>query len=299
MGESYPFVRYLYLMRLVGDQIVFLVDTQPPRFTDTAELAMPGEIYEDAQESLFRLFSQDHPVTVGPETDKWGTFVSALTTVTDKQGNIIAVIGADIESSNWDRQVYLHLLPTLFFTLFSSLLSFFLVSSYHKRQQYQQKLEHLALVLETSHDAIATISPDGVVMTWNQGAIAIFGYTATEAIGKKVTDLVYPGKQLDDYQKIYQLPTNGQQLVNHKAIRRTKTGKMVVLLVSATPIYQNGEFIGTTVIGKDITQDAGKESVLVARNQELEKLNQSMVDREIEMVNLKNKIKELEASRKK
>jgi diguanylate cyclase (GGDEF)-like protein/PAS domain S-box-containing protein len=49
------------------------------------------------------------------------------------------------------------------------------------------------LVVEMAGDAIVTIDREGVIVSWNRGAQRIFGYSANEAIGEKLT-LIVPGR---------------------------------------------------------------------------------------------------------
>lgn len=48
----------------------------------------------------------------------------------------------------------------------------------------------LAAIVDSSEDAIAAYTSAGLILTWNRGAAAIFGYSAGEAIGKNVSMLV-------------------------------------------------------------------------------------------------------------
>ena len=50
----------------------------------------------------------------------------------------------------------------------------------------------LAAIVEGSEDAIIASTPAGIILTWNRGAEAVFGYSAGEAIGKHVSMLVPP-----------------------------------------------------------------------------------------------------------
>jgi PAS domain S-box-containing protein len=50
----------------------------------------------------------------------------------------------------------------------------------------------LAPILETVLDAVVVMDRDGVVRAWNQHAQSIFGWTAPEAIGQNLGDLIVP-----------------------------------------------------------------------------------------------------------
>ena len=49
-------------------------------------------------------------------------------------------------------------------------------------------------LVERAPDAIVVADPKGVILLWNAGAEAIFGYTATEALGQTL-DLIVPERQ--------------------------------------------------------------------------------------------------------
>jgi PAS domain S-box-containing protein len=63
-----------------------------------------------------------------------------------------------------------------------------------KRREYD--LSCLAAVVESSHDAIISLTPAGIVFTWNHGAERIFGYTAAEAIGRSIAFISPAGRPL-------------------------------------------------------------------------------------------------------
>ena len=50
----------------------------------------------------------------------------------------------------------------------------------------------LAAIVESSVDAIASMTTDGIVTSWNSGAEAMYGYTAEEMTGRHVSVLFPP-----------------------------------------------------------------------------------------------------------
>ena len=62
-----------------------------------------------------------------------------------------------------------------------------LAASFHSRPTHET-------IVESSDDAIVSKNLDGVILTWNNGAERIFGYTAEEVIGKPITILMPPDR---------------------------------------------------------------------------------------------------------
>jgi PAS domain-containing protein len=51
---------------------------------------------------------------------------------------------------------------------------------------------NMAAIFEHSDDAIIGIDNDGNILSWNNGATKIYGYSIEEAIGKNISILVPP-----------------------------------------------------------------------------------------------------------
>ena len=56
----------------------------------------------------------------------------------------------------------------------------------------------LASIVESSDDAIVSKNLDGIIMSWNQGAERLFGYTAAEVVGKSINLLIPPDRMEEE-----------------------------------------------------------------------------------------------------
>ncbi len=59
-------------------------------------------------------------------------------------------------------------------------------------EELQQARERWRLILQTANDAYIAIDVDSRVVTWNDRAEEMFGWTAEEAVGRPLTELVIP-----------------------------------------------------------------------------------------------------------
>ncbi|MEM9160547.1 MAG: hypothetical protein AAGB46_15980 [Verrucomicrobiota bacterium] len=81
-------ISYIYVMRKVGDEIQFVVDSD-----ESEEQAMPGEAYEEATDDLimgFKRPSSDKDVT----EDRWGVFISGYAPIRNGGGEYM--VGIDM-----------------------------------------------------------------------------------------------------------------------------------------------------------------------------------------------------------
>ncbi|MCX8063627.1 MAG: response regulator [Candidatus Hydrogenedentes bacterium] len=121
-----PKCKYLYLMGRTPDKkIFFYLDTQED--SEESPPAQPGEIYEDASDELINSFDSGKPFVEGPLPDEWGIWVSGIVPIRSKSTNkVVAVLGVDIDASNWNILIWENTYPTIIFT--TLILLFILIS---------------------------------------------------------------------------------------------------------------------------------------------------------------------------
>ena len=59
-------------------------------------------------------------------------------------------------------------------------------------QDLLRTAEHMRTVLDTAQDALVSADAAGVVTAWNAASERLFGYTAAEAVGRPIADLIIP-----------------------------------------------------------------------------------------------------------
>ena len=117
-----------------------------------------------------------------------------------------------------------------------------------------QATSRLALIVDSSEDAIIAKDLDGVITHWNKGSERIYGYTAEEAIGRSIAMLV-PKDRQDEVPAILQQIRRGESMAHLESIRVAKDGRHLNVVISAAPIRDHGgAILGASVIVRDVTQ---------------------------------------------
>lgn len=112
----------------------------------------------------------------------------------------------------------------------------------------------LALIVESSDDAIFSESMDGKITSWNRGAERIFGYSAREVIGSPVSVLYLPAN-VNEMPEILRRIGAGQSVDHYETVRRHKDGHVISVSLTVSPIRDaDGAIIGASKIARDITE---------------------------------------------
>jgi PAS domain S-box-containing protein len=121
--------------------------------------------------------------------------------------------------------------------------------------EIQREKQYSEALVKTSPVAIATIDHGGRVKSWNPAAERLFGWSAAEAVGRELDDLVAVGSpemraEADEYSR--QVLAGGRA---HLITRRSrKDGTVVDVDVAAVPVVVDGHELGYVAIYHDITE---------------------------------------------
>ena len=146
---------------------------------------------------------------------------------------------------------------------------FALVTDVTEQKRAEAAQARLAAIVETSGDAITSISLDGTFLTWNAGAERLFGYEPAEAIGKRL-ELVVPAERSAEEREILERVTAGEVVGPYDTVRRSKDGRSVEVSVTVSPIRDaSGEVVGASKVDRDIAGRLASERALRDSEQEL------------------------------
>jgi PAS domain S-box-containing protein len=112
--------RFIYLLGLdKAGNLVFRLDSEPDSSWDCSP---PGQLYPEASEAFRQAFSVGASAIVGPESDRWGTWVSAViplasSSSADTTRSSKAALGMDIDAAKWRANLAYAAIPPVLLTI--------------------------------------------------------------------------------------------------------------------------------------------------------------------------------------
>jgi PAS domain S-box-containing protein len=111
----------------------------------------------------------------------------------------------------------------------------------------------LASIVESSEDAIVAKQLDGTILSWNSGAVRLFGYSLDEVIGRHVS-LLIPDELRSDEEVISAHVATGKSVRHFETFRLCRDGNQVNVSVAVSPIKdQEGKVVGISEAARNIT----------------------------------------------
>ena len=132
--------------------------------------------------------------------------------------------------------------------------------------------ERLAIIVESSDDAIIGKTATGIITSWNRGAEKIFGYAEAEVLGRPAT-LLFPPTRTAEEVIILERIARGESVQRFETVRVRKDGEQIDVSVTISPIFDSsGAVVGASKIARDITkrkraEEAQREQAVVLADQ--------------------------------
>ncbi|HLJ49527.1 MAG TPA: PAS domain S-box protein [Bryobacteraceae bacterium] len=138
-----------------------------------------------------------------------------------------------------------------------------------ERKKTEAALRNLAAIVENSYEAIIGTDATGTIISWNPSAERIFGYSASDAVGHSLVDLA-GADESQEVQRIVEEVLNGRNVRDRDMRRRQKDGRIVDVLVTASPVRNTkGRIVGISAIIRDVTEQRLAEDNLRRSNEAL------------------------------
>jgi PAS domain S-box-containing protein len=192
------------------------------------DLIIPPEIREAYEQRLARYFETGQAPGIGERIEMW---------CLHRDGHTFPVEVSIAASESEDGVV---------FNAF--------IQDISERRREESERARMAAIVEASADAIYSYSLDGQVNSWNPSAERLYGYTAEEMVGAKITRIAPPDGP-DDASSIIERIREGERLEHYETTRVAKGGRTVEVALTVSPVRdETGRIVEAAVTARDISQ---------------------------------------------
>jgi PAS domain S-box-containing protein len=118
----------------------------------------------------------------------------------------------------------------------------------------EDELRKMAVIVESSKDAIYSLDLKGNLTSWNKGAEKLYGYKPKEIVGKSI-DIIIPQETGETATYYIDLLKQIRVGWNFEAVRQKKDGVKIDVSITFSPIINSeGQLEEISVIARDITE---------------------------------------------
>jgi PAS domain S-box-containing protein len=269
--SSDPEIRFTYLLGQRPDSTIFFYgDSESP---GSADYSPPGQVYSEASATLLNTFSSGEETTEGPQTDRWGTWVSALVPVTDTTtGKVIAVLGTDIDARDWNIQIIKASAPAVIamLVLVFLLLIFFYVLERNEREKQILTASEATIreseiryrtVFESTGTAMVIIEEDTGIGFANKEFFRLTGYSEEDIEkSRSWTEFIFKDdleKMIEQHRLRREKPEKSLRQYEFRLI--TKSGDIRTILLTIDMLPGTKRSVGSLI---DITDQKTTEVII-------------------------------------
>jgi PAS domain S-box-containing protein len=135
-----------------------------------------------------------------------------------------------------------------------------------EQKEVEDRLAYQARLLDAVNEAIVSTDANGIITTWNQGAVQMYGWTAAEAVGRSMAEVIQSDHSREEHLQIVSAAIAGRSQLP-EAVHRTRDGKKMhvegQLLALRDP---QGSLTGYLVTIRDITERKQAEMLIEENN---------------------------------
>ncbi|MGH7540009.1 MAG: PAS domain S-box protein, partial [Gemmatimonadota bacterium] len=114
--------------------------------------------------------------------------------------------------------------------------------------------KRLASIVQSSDDAIFSVTLDGLVDAWNPAAERLYGFRADDIIGRHI-EITAPPERKDELAQNIARVSRGEHVRDLETVRLAEDGRRIDVSLTISPILDgDGRVSGMSTIARDITE---------------------------------------------
>jgi len=285
-----PGYRFVYLIgQRIDGTVFFYADSEPAGSPDESPA---GQLYDDVPPEFLKVFKTRKGSVEGPATDRWGTWVTALTPLIHPEtGSLIAVLCMDIDARNWRARMAARAALPLGLIFMLIVLAVFFVILRQRTVNLKISEQKYRYLFEGAAGGIAIIRAEKIEFA-NPALAMITGHSIDQITAMPFLQLIHPDDQMM-VQNRHKRRMQGETVETGYDFRVVSAhGTLKWVTINSQLIQWEGAPANLAFIA-DITDRKLTEEKLAGLYEETNRLNRLMQGREDRMLELKKEVNRL------
>jgi diguanylate cyclase (GGDEF)-like protein/PAS domain S-box-containing protein len=119
-----------------------------------------------------------------------------------------------------------------------------------------------AAIVESTDDAIIATGLDGTILSWNPGAERMYGFSAREALGQRLS-MIVPADSSGETARLLHAAARGERVDRLETVRSRRDGTRFEISLTVTGIRNaTGRIVGVSLIARDISESTDTRALL-------------------------------------
>jgi len=114
--------------------------------------------------------------------------------------------------------------------------------------------QRMKAIVESSDDAIISVTLEAIVTSWNPAAERMYGYSSEEIVGKSIAHLI-PEGHMAEMGAILANVRAGKRVQRFETVRVRKDGSVVPVALTISPLRdEDGAIVGSSAVHRNLTE---------------------------------------------
>jgi PAS domain S-box-containing protein len=146
------------------------------------------------------------------------------------------------------------------------------------RERHGERERLFSAVVESSSDAILTMTLDGTITSWNRAAEQLFGHLAADAVGQHISLIIPPERLAEVDDNLARLRRN-EMIAQHETVRKRRDGRLLEVSSTISPIHAaDGAVVGASKVVRDVTESRRTQRALSREIEERQRVFETSQD---------------------
>lgn len=92
-------IRFIYIFaQNNNDEVFFHIDSESP---ESEDYSPPGQLYPEDEGEVAEVYENKQSIVLPVTSDRWGTWLSAYSPITEDDGTVVGVLGVDVPANDY------------------------------------------------------------------------------------------------------------------------------------------------------------------------------------------------------